>query len=419
MIKFSQDQNVKLNNFCLYLMVITTMIGPMIYIGFASLYHFAVFAMLLMVLYKGIHTGNFKTTIMTFLLFWFVEAAVSVIWSPDKILTLQYVYYIFLILCVCILFHYFLNKQNLLKFSHFMVLILALCNLIAFWEINTGNHLVQDYLSTPLRLRLLKYVPGGFYKNPNDFATFIIQIIPFSFMCLSSPKRWIRAVSVFNLIASFVTVCAAQSRTQILLLLVMYIFFGLVLRKKILLKYSLLVCVAATVLYFIYPQFNDLIDGALESVAGKSLASNVSTAGGSLNTRVNLLRNAGYILLDSFGLGVGAGCHRVVMAEYSTMYFDTHGILVMHNLLGEIFVDYGFFVGIAFIIVIVTSCRKLYLVFKTEENYNIRLLAIMLSFSLGIFIFCGMSSSSILQLTSVWMTFCFTSAFINLYYNKK
>ena len=418
MINFSQNPNVKLNNLCLYLMVITTMIGPLIYIGFASVYHFVVFAMLLMVLYKGIYTGNFRTIIMAFLLFWVVEAAVSVIWSPDKMLTLKYVYYIFLILGVCILFHYFLNKQNLIKFSHFMVLILLLCNLIAFWETNTGNHLAQDYLSTPLRLRLLKYVPGGFYRNPNDFATFIIQIIPFSFMCLSSPKRWIRAVSVFNLIASFFTVCAAQSRTQILLLLAMYVFFALVFRKKMLLKYGLLVCVVATVLYFIYPQFNDLIDGALESVSGKSLVSNISTGSGSLNTRVNLLRNAGYILLDTFGFGIGAGCHRVVMAEYSTMYFDTHGILVMHNLLGEIFVDYGFLIGIIFVFTIVSSCRRLFRIFKSEEDYNIRLLAIMLAFSMGAMIFCGMSSSSILQLTSMWLTFCFTSAFINLYQEK-
>lgn len=415
MIKFSQDQNVKLNNFCLYLMVITTMIGPMIYIGFASLYHFVVFAMLIVVLYKGINTGNFRTGIITFLFLWFVEAAVSVIWAPDKMIALQYVYYIFLILGICVLFHCFLSKENLMRFSHFMVFVLFACNLVAFWEINTGNHLVADYLSTPLRLRLLKYVPSGFYRNPNDFATFIIQSVPFSFMCLSSSKRIIRMMSMFNVLGSFITVCATQSRTQIILMLAMYIFVALVFKKRTVIKYSLVACLVAMVLYFIYPQFRGLIDEAMESVSSRSLASNMDAEGGSVNTRINLLKNAGYILLDTFGFGIGAGCHRAVMAEYSSTYFDSHGVLIMHNLLGEIFVDYGVVMGIAFIIAIVISCYRLVYIYRTVDDYNIRTLSIMLAFSLGVMILCGMSSSSILQLTSVWLTFCFTSAFIKLY----
>lgn len=417
MVISSQDKSSKINNLCLYLLVITTMIGPMIYIGFASLYHFVVFGFLLFVFLKGIYTGNYKTPIMIFLALWLCEALISVLWSPDKMLSLQYVYYIFLIAGICILFHYFLSRDNLIVFSHFMVVVLLLCNLIAFWEINTGNHLVKDYLSTALRLRLLKYVPGGFYSNPNDFATFIIQIIPFSFMCLTSNKKWVRCFSGFNLIASFVTVCATQSRTQILLLLGMYIFFAFVFRKKTLVKYIFFVCVIAVALYFTYPEFHNVVDGALKSVSGKSLVSNIVSDGGSLNIRINLLKNAGHILLDTFGFGIGAGCHRVVMANYSTMYFDTYNILVMHNLLGEIFVDYGIIIGIAFIYAIVRSCYHLIFIYKSESNYSIRMLAIMLAFSLGCMVICGMSSSSILQLTSVWLMFCFVSAFTMIYKN--
>ena len=234
-------------------------------------------------------------------------------------------------------------------------------------------------------------------------------------MALITKKLSIRLIAVFNLISSFVIICATQSRTQILLILAMYIFFFAVFRKKALLQFFVIACVFSAVLYAAYPQFNDLIDGALDSISGKSLVSNMNSSGGSLNTRINLLKNAALILFDTFGFGIGAGCHRVVMSDYSTEHFTTYGILVMHNFLGELFADYGVIIGVGFIVTVVFSVFQLVRIYKIEKNYNLRLLAAMLAFSLSVMIFCGMSSSSILQLTSVWMTFCFTSAFINLY----
>lgn len=411
----TKDINNKFNNICLYLLVITTLIGPMVYVGFASLYHFVVFGLFLLVLYKGINTANFKTDIMTFLTLWLVESVVSVLWAPNKMIAFQYVYYIFLFFACGILFHSFLTKENLVSFTYFMVVVLLLCNVIAFWEVSTGNHLVEGYLGKPIRLRLLKHVPGGFYMNPNDFATFIIQAIPFSFAGLASKKIGLRVFSAFNLVASFVTVCATQSRAQILLLLAMYLFFALIFHKKDLIKMGVLICALAALIYYTYPDFADLINGALKSVSGESLVANVTTEGGSLNVRINLLKNAGHILLDTFGFGIGAGCHRVVMAEYSIAYFDTRNILVMHNLLGELFVDYGVLIGTMFLITLGFSCYRLIMIYKSAEEKTTRTLASLLAFSLATFILCGASSSSILQLTSIWLTMCFTSAFIKLY----
>lgn len=410
-----QNRKEQLNNLWLYLLVITTLVGSAIYIGFASLYHFVIFVLLISVLLLGINTADFKTDIMKFLFLWLIEAVISLLWAPDKILALQYVYYIFLINGICVLFHCFLSKKNLLDFCHFMVCVLLLCNIIAFWEIQTGNHLVANYLSTPGRLRLLKYVPGGFYWNSNDFATFIIQIIPFSFAGVFSSKKSVRIVSTLNLAASFVTVCATQSRTQTILLLGMLLFYLFVIPKRKAFAYVALACVATTLLCLANPDMKELINNAVESVSGKALLSTERLEGTSIGIRINLLKNAGLILLDTFGFGIGAGCHRAVMAEYSAMHFNTSRVIVMHNLLGEIFVDYGLIVGVLFLGMIVVSCGKLFHIFKTTEKMQIRVLAIMLFCSLGTFILCGVSSSSVLQLSSVWLIFCFTSAFIKLY----
>ena len=268
MVNLSQNKNVKLNNVCLYLLVIATTVGPVIYLGVAALYHFVIAGLLLMVLYKGTNTGNYKTSIMTFLLLWLFEAAISFLWAPDKIIVLKYVYYIFQINTTCILFHYFLSRENIETFSQFMVLVLLACNLIAFWEVKTGNHLLTNYLSTPLRMRVLKYVPCAFFLNPNGLATFIVQLIPFSFWSMSSSKKWVRIISSVNVVVSFFSICAAQSRTQIILCLVMCAVFVLLFYKKYLLKYGLFVFAIAILLYFIIPDFNNLIDSALKSVTG-------------------------------------------------------------------------------------------------------------------------------------------------------
>ncbi len=414
MLVSQQSINKKFNNICLYLLVITTLIGPMIYLRVASLYHFVIFALFLLVLYKGINTANFKTDIMLFLSLWLVEAVISVLWAPDKGLALKYVYYIFLIFSVGILFHCFLSKGNVEKFSQFMVAVLLVCNCVAIWEMNTGNHFYKDYLSDPNTVHLYKYVPGGFYQNPNDFATFIVQILPFSFACIFSKKILARIVSILNLGLSFVTIFATGSRTQIIIIIMMYVFFAIVYNKKALIKYALVLGASSICLYFVYPGFRSAINGSLESLTRDALITSATTPGASLYIRLSLLKNGAIMLYDTVGFGVGAGCHRSVMPVYSSVHYNTYGVLPLHNLTGEIFVDYGVVIGIMFLVVLIKSCLKLFRIFKTNEDKDIRLLAIMLAFSIGMLILCGVSSSSILQLTSIWMTFCFTSAFIKI-----
>lgn len=399
----------------LIVLAITTLVGQMIYLGFASLYHFVIIGLFALVLIKKRYINIRNTTaIMKFFLLWVFEAICSVVWAPSKELAMQYVYYIFLMMAMCFLFHHYINKESIEGFAVVMVAILFLCNVIAIWEVVTGNHLVKDYLSTPLRQRLFQYVPGTFYRNPNDFATFVIQAIPFSLYLAMSHKKIIRMVAIFNVVASFFSVIAAQSRTQIILLILIYVCSAIFMDKKKLLGISVLLLLGVVVIYNIYPAFEELVDEGLMSISVGEIASSTED-GGSLGTRIALLKNAGRILLDTMGFGAGAGCHRVIMSEYAARYNYTGGILVMHNLLGEIFVDYGIIIGIAFIITLVISIKKLFIIGRYVQEKQIRQFSFFLSLSLGVFVICGMSSSSILQLTSLWMTICFASAFIKVY----
>jgi hypothetical protein len=186
--------------------------------------------------------------------------------------------------------------------------------------------------------------------------------------------------------------------------------------KRKLLGIFVVLLLGVVIIYNVYPAFKELVDEGLVSISAGEIASSAED-GGSLGTRMALLKNAGYILLDTMGFGAGAGCHRVIMSEYAARYNNTGGTLVMHNLLGEIFVDYGIFIGIAFIITLVISIKKLFIIGRYAQEKKIRQFSFFLSLSLGVFVICGISSSSILQLTSLWMTICFASAFIKVYTN--
>ena len=85
----------------------------------------------------------------------------------------------------------------------------------------------------------------------------------------------------------------------------MCIFFVLVNRKVVIIKFVSFAALFAIILYFAYPEFKDLINDALKSITSASLSANAAEDGSSLSIRINLLKNAVYILRDSFCFGIG------------------------------------------------------------------------------------------------------------------
>ena len=396
--------------FCI--LIVSTLLGPLVYLEVASLYHFVIMGLGVLLLCKGFSIEDYDLTIMKFLGIWLLEALFSCFWAPDKPIALRHVYYIFLIFGVCLLICTYITKENLITCFRVLIFILLICNIIAIWETISGHHLQKDYLDSALRLRLLEFMPGTFYRNPNDSATNMIQLLPFSFAGIFDKKSYIRIISIINLILSFYSVCAAQSRTQVIIIIMMFIFFSLLMKKGALL--GILVGAAALLLVFslIFPDLGVIVTDAIESIATDEIQNSAEV--GSLHTRTNLFRNGIFMLIDYFGLGVGAGCHRALMPAYAAEHYYTGGITVMHNLFGEILVDYGIFIAIAFIITIIVTCSNLLKIYRKGESMEMKIASLMLFFSTATFILCGVSSSSILQLTSLWMTFGIVAAIIKI-----
>lgn len=409
------DKNNKNNTVILYLIICSILAGGSLRIGFVSLYHIVIMASLVRLIIKK-HTRLFSliapnNPIVCFMLIWLARALISVIWAPDIRLALKYVYCIFLITALVILFTNLITPENKKHIVKFMVVLLSVLNLIGLWEITTGNHLMRDYLGTPSRLRLLANVPGGFFANPNDFATYLILIIPFSMTAISVGTRPVRYISAFNLAAAAVVIAGTQSRTQIILITVMYIVFLLILLKSA--KRTAAGLIAAVLFIYNSSRFGSIVAGAFDSVQF-SAVTNSFVSGGSMAARLNLLKNGAHILEDTLGFGCGAGCHRVIMSAYADAYYDTYGILVMHNFPAELFVDYGWVVGLIFAASILMTVIMLRHTAGHAEDRHIRRESVILILSVCVFVISTVSSSSIVQLTSLWTLTAYTAAFIKI-----
>lgn len=403
----------KLHLSLIVLMIVTILLGSWLYIGLASLYHFVVLLTLLFVLQKDNYSLKVANSnkMLVFTIIWLVEALISCIWAADKDIAIKYTYNIFLIFLYSYTMHR-LFKISMLDFLiSFMVVVLFVLNTIALWESTTGNHLVANFLYSQGRTRKMMYTPGCFFLNPNDLAFYIFEILPFSFSGVFGNNKLLKVLALINIPFSILTVFLTQSRTIVIVLfftLFFYLFFALKKRTALIISFALCLCGYGFLL--VYPNFLNLLTDGIESVTG-----NVIMEDNSLGVRFSLFANGVNMLIDYFGLGVGAGCHRVLMPDYSNLYYDTGKIAVMHNLFGEIFVDYGILIGFLFVGTIWIIIKRLYYMQRFEPIMKKRVLFMMLAVNAGTLFLCGISSSSVIQIPSIWTTLCLTGACISHY----
>ena len=93
-----KNVNKKISFALITTLIVATLVGPMVYLGFASLFHFIVMGIFLYTLLtRKLTLHTYKNPIMIFLEIWLLVAILSNIWSVSKSTSLQYTYYIFLI----------------------------------------------------------------------------------------------------------------------------------------------------------------------------------------------------------------------------------------------------------------------------------------------------------------------------------
>lgn len=405
----------------LYILLSSLFVGQLIHFKIASLYHFIV--LLFSILFfctdnKTIMKTYKDNSFLRFFAIWFLYSLFSIFWSEDAVLSLQYTYYILLIFLVVYIIS--LNVHNdkvMLSVIRFVIFLTTVVCIVSLYETTTGNHIMPNYLSTPIRERILKYFPSFSFQNPNDFAMFIFVVSPYSFWgVLYSKSSKYSTLSIFNLVSSIYLIAAAQSRTILIVYLAYVFVIALKNFKKSILPLVIGLLCVSVVLYF-YVDMNAVFDDALYSITFGEMSSSITTVGGSGNIRVNLFLNCILILIFSFGMGVGAGCHRVVMPIYSYNYFPTGHVRVAHNFVAEFLADYGIIMFLKFAIEYVKAMKVLKLIRAVEKNSVLSKFSSLLFWWMIFFPVAAITSSSLIQLTVLWINFGIIAAQINIHNN--
>lgn len=358
---------------------------------------------------------------ITFFAIWLGWAVISLFWCDNRLAGVYNIYYLFTGLAL-ISFTFLCFKSEKDINIVLVVLILIYLSLLAvgIWEYKTGEHLktageLFDKKGYP--------TPRGVFKNPNDFATYLVLYLPLLYVaaryCLS---RFLTAPLTLILTASLgigvFLVVNTGSRANMLALpflaataLTIYLIQGrwkafrnvIVVFSVFLLGYLLLVETNPQFAYWSKRQYR----------IAKHHLSSLQYMGGEETARKVLINNGLKELKEHAYMGVGAGNIEEHMKKYLT---DDFRLLALHNWWLEILVSYGVFIFVLYLAFYFKLLHDLFLAAHKDRSGPVKLLAESTLISLVGFSIACISSSNLIFSRSMWIVFALALCAVNLYY---
>jgi len=290
------------------------------------------------------------------------------------------------------------------------LLILGVFIPIGLWENMTGHHLsVSGLIGAPMRYR---FMPTGVYRNPNDFAAYLTLSIPFVLAFIRYRKAILqRILGIVVLLFSLYLIIVAFSRANYLAVLLEGAFlFVFLLKMRGRLRTAVSIGIIILLLVGLLPNQAQRILQTVNIQLG-SLSTLVLVSDGSVNVRLNLLRNSLVFLVRTAGFGVGAGNSEYYMANFQV--FDTQGITNPHNWWVNIWTDYGIYIFLGYIVFYLALIIRLYEVYKSLDDKQEKMICEGLLVALVGFTLAVLSPSSITAVPFQWFLFAFALAFLN------
>ena len=254
------------------------------------------------------------------------------------------------------------------------------------------------------------YVAISMFYNANDYATFIVTIMPFAIYLLF--KRigvFYRIYYIFIIVASIILVLRSGSRASVLgLLLIVGTLLFLFFRKS---KKNILIGISVTFISVAAI----VASSRLRQIITSTFMDIIRDQSGVSNSyRINLIKNGLYFLKETFGFGVGTG-NLVNWLENKSIY-PIGQLQLIHNWYIEIAVTFGLLFFVIYLILHIKVIVSLIKSFSMNESFwtlNNTILVSFISFSL-----VSISSSSNFYSEWVWMYLVFISSFV-LFQSKR
>jgi len=392
-----------------YASIITSLIGANLFSINLGFFHLSLFRgiliiiLLLMFLQAVLRNGKIQLRYsqenkysIQFFFFWLIYAIFTLGWVKDYISWVKAVYFIALgFICIIIYANYFRTTDDILLVLRLFSLMIIVHNIIAWYEVTTGN-----YIFLPLD-RALRYARSGYpvsmFYNTNDFATFILFSIFILYICLMNSKKNIgKLVYISTIISSIILLIKTSSRANILGLIIAcisFVFFSM--KNKKVFRNIIIILTVVFIIIAITPGIMVNISLSIE----RNLKFNLASNSGSDFIRLNLIKNGFYFLFKTYGFGTGAGNIEYWMDNYAI--FDTKGILNIHNWWMEILTGYGIIIFIMYIIFYIKLFLSIYRKYKYCKNKTDMCIALgIMCIMVGYVIGCLSSSSNI---SSEWL----------------
>lgn len=399
-------------------MIITSFTGSLLYsfeFGMITISPFRIFFLLVCFIFiinyfmqkqnkRGNKYYNGINKYLKFLLFWLVYAFLSISWAVEKNYALRH--FTLLFMGISIVFFIVYNIKDL---KNLMILYwLFICVFIAFiplglWEVITGNHLDTAALSQRIFYVPIS-APAATFTNQNDYATYIVLYSPFIFVwCKYYTSIYSRILSSSTIIAGLYLLIMTTSRSCYIAFGIGFIFWIIFCFRFSGVIKTLIILVA---FYFIV--FNKL--EIISEILTNQILS-LTFIDTSNEIRLNLIKNAFYFLLNSFGAGVGAGNAEYYM-QYHSIYYVAW-ITNVHNWWIEILVNYGVLVFSGYVILYVKILLELLICYKKLEKRNEIIICEALLVGWISFFIASMASSSIMAFSQQWLYLGFILSFLN------
>ncbi len=297
-------------------------------------------------IFRSIKQEKFKP-IVQFLLFWFIYALFSVIWTRDSLHGFIDLYTLFFNIVICLAIYIYADRARY-PVNSFMIgwiTLIAITLPVALWEINTGQHLPWGNFNEDASENFFgeksRIYAAVTFANLNTYVTLLCSALPIILSATCYVKH--KLIPMLVAILSMIVILINASRGGLLCVVIDIVIF-LMLYSKVQFKYKrlitlLLICCMT---YLI----TNYIETILEQIILRTADSDSLLDGSS---RWEVWASGMQLILKSLGFGYGVGAMDEV--------YITSGIYLgyAHNMVIEVMLQYGIIIAIILLYYFVKS----------------------------------------------------------------
>lgn len=328
---------------------------------------------------------------------WLVYGSALTLFASDRAAALPTMVSVFVGLvlamaCMRIIAH---EKRLVQWLVNGWVLSFLITGAIGVWELVTGRHLPDYFVSTAEST-----LPAATFYNPNAFAVYLVctqAVLLWKLRTAAGPVWRLALVALsFVCVALIVTTGSRLCIAAVVMLAIVFFALDRVGLGRAIFAAAIVMAIAWQFAPGIGDALASLIPSDVQGSSGASAIIELGQADSSAGIRVGLINTAGWIMMASGGLGVGPGNFGAAIQTMNPPY-ETFGTLSPHSFIGEVGAEFG-------AVILLPLLYLLWRVFHSLMPLSGPNRAVVISAGIA-FIPAGFANSGYLASSAMWVFF--------------